>query len=111
MWPVKTMFDFPHFRCLCLLKVLGDFAKKMDRQKISSGSYHTKLSYIYKTSHLFMEHKQIVHGQSKIFLFLRKGYTLSKSSNWSSLLMGHPLYLILQKCIKDITLTLCICNS
>ena len=29
--------------------------------------------------------------------------TLNKISNWSSLLNGHPLYLILARSMKDIT--------
>ena len=37
--------------------------------------------------------------------------TLNKSSNWSSLEIGHPLRLIYAKNIKDMTLKFCIYNS
>ena len=37
--------------------------------------------------------------------------TLSKSSNWSSLQTGHPLYLIVAKSMKDVILKVCIFYS
>ena len=37
--------------------------------------------------------------------------TLNKSSNWSSLEIGHPLRLVFAKNIKDMTLKFCIYNS
>ena len=39
-----------------------------------------------------------------------KAYTLNKSSNWSSLEIGHPLCLIFVKSMKDMTLKFCIYN-
>ena len=38
-------------------------------------------------------------------------YTLNKSSNWSSLEIGHPLCLFFAKNIKDMTLKFCIYDS
>ena len=38
-------------------------------------------------------------------------FTLNKSSNWSSLRVGHPLYLIFAKSMKVITLKFCIYDA
>ena len=50
--------------------------------------------------------EQPAHPRSLI-----NAFTLSKSSNWSSLQTGHPLYLIVAKSMKDIILKVCIFYS